>query len=114
MDTASNPAPEELSTVEDGENADTFQKVKSKKTSKRKRDQGEVEMESGDAVAPKRPQFPPISGDRLKVSHNHSVLVKHTNTYVIKTTRYVACWINVKVVKAPRVLVRMRDSQPIN
>lgn len=66
METVSNPASEEISIVENGENTDTFQKVKSKKTSKRKRDQGEAEMESEDAVAPKRPQFPPISGDRLK------------------------------------------------
>ncbi|XP_053476497.1 RNA-binding protein PNO1 [Ictalurus furcatus] len=66
METVSNPASEEISIVENGENTDTFQKVKSKKTSKRKRDQGEAEMKSEDAVAPKRPQFPPISGDRLK------------------------------------------------
>lgn len=77
METVSNPASEEISIVENGENTDTFQKVKSKKTSKRKRDQGEAEMESEDAVAPKRPQFPPISGDRLKVTDNHSVLSKH-------------------------------------
>ncbi|XP_026794877.3 RNA-binding protein PNO1 [Pangasianodon hypophthalmus] len=66
MEPVSNPASEESSTVANGENTDTFQKVKSKKTSKRKRDQGEAEMETEDAVAPKRPQFPPISGDRLK------------------------------------------------
>ncbi|MCI4376735.1 hypothetical protein PGIGA_G00192010 [Pangasianodon gigas] len=66
METVSNPASEDSSTVVNGENTDTFQKVKSKKTSKRKRDQGEAEMETEDAVAPKRPQFPPISGDRLK------------------------------------------------
>ncbi|KAF4090017.1 hypothetical protein AMELA_G00044820 [Ameiurus melas] len=66
METVSNPASEEISIVENGENTDAFQKVKSKKTSKRKRDLGEAEMESEDAVAPKRPQFPPISGDRLK------------------------------------------------
>ncbi|KAG7334363.1 hypothetical protein KOW79_002770 [Hemibagrus wyckioides] len=66
METVSNPASEGISTVDSGDNTDTFQKVKSKKTSKRKRDQGEVEMESEDAVAPKRPQFPPISGDKLK------------------------------------------------
>lgn len=66
METVNNPACEEIITVDHGENTDTFQKVKSKKTSKRKRD--EVEMESEASVAPKRPQFPPISGDRLKVA----------------------------------------------
>lgn len=69
METVSNPASEGISTVSNGENTDTFQKVKSKKASKRKRDPGEVAMESEDAVAPKRPQFPQISGDKLKVRH---------------------------------------------
>ncbi|KAM9476765.1 RNA-binding protein PNO1 [Clarias gariepinus] len=66
-ETVSNAVSEETIAVNNGDSTDTFQKVKSKKTSKRKRDQGgEVQMESEDAVAPKRPQFPPISGDRLK------------------------------------------------
>lgn len=81
METVSNPASEGISPVDNGDNTDTFQKVKSKKTSKRKRDQGEVEMESEDAVAPKRPQFPPISGDKLKVTDHHSVLIKCVNLY---------------------------------
>ncbi|TSN48487.1 RNA-binding protein PNO1 [Bagarius yarrelli] len=66
METVSNTTFETMSSVDNGENTDAFQKVKSKKTTKRKRDQGEVEMESEDTVAPKRPQFPPISGDKLK------------------------------------------------
>ncbi|XP_036429584.1 RNA-binding protein PNO1 [Colossoma macropomum] len=44
---------------------ESFEKVKSKKSQKRKRAAAEAEMESEDAAAPKRPQFPPISGDRL-------------------------------------------------
>lgn len=73
MEADSNPPSGGLSPVDEGLNTDTFQKVKSKKTEKRKRDQGEVEMESEDTVAPKRPQFPPISGDRLKVTISHSL-----------------------------------------
>lgn len=72
-ETVSNAVSEETIAVNNGDSTDTFQKVKSKKTSKRKRDQGgEVQMESEDAVAPKRPQFPPISGDRLKVTNESS------------------------------------------
>lgn len=70
METGSTTASEGVNTVDNGGNTDTFQKVKSKKASKRKRDQGDVAMESEDAVAPKRPQFPPISGDRLKVNES--------------------------------------------
>lgn len=92
METVSNSASEEISTGGNAENTDTFQKVKSKKTSKRKRDQGEVEMESEDAVALKRPQFPPISGDRLKVTDNHSVLLKLIHILILHD---VACWNNV-------------------
>ncbi|KAF7710935.1 RNA-binding protein PNO1 [Silurus meridionalis] len=66
METGSTSTSEEVLIADNGENTDSFKKVKSKKASKRKRDQGEVEMESEDAVAPKRPQFPAISGDKLK------------------------------------------------
>ncbi|KAK2852997.1 hypothetical protein Q7C36_008198 [Tachysurus vachellii] len=66
MESVNNSASEDTSAVDGGGNTDTFQTVKSKKSSKRKLDQGEVQMESEDAVAPKRPQFPPISGDKLK------------------------------------------------
>ncbi|KAI5611586.1 RNA-binding protein PNO1 [Silurus asotus] len=66
METGSTSTSEEVLIADNGENTDSFKKVRSKKASKRKRDQGEVEMESEDAVAPKRPQFPAISGDKLK------------------------------------------------
>lgn len=74
MEADSNPASGGLSAVDEGQNTDNFQKVKSKKTEKRKRDQGEGEMEFEGAVSPKRPQFPPISGDRLKVTSCCSVM----------------------------------------
>jgi len=48
------------------EESESFTKVKSKKTQKRKRGQDGVDMDTADAVASKRPQFPPISGDQLK------------------------------------------------
>ncbi|KAI1894672.1 hypothetical protein AGOR_G00118170 [Albula goreensis] len=41
-----------------------FKQVKSKKNKKRK--MGDAEMDSEDIVARKRPDFPPISGDKLK------------------------------------------------
>ncbi|XP_062852042.1 RNA-binding protein PNO1 [Trichomycterus rosablanca] len=66
METVSNTASDEMTSVNNESNTDTFTAVKSKKSAKRKRDMGEVEMESEDTVAPKRPQFPPISGDKLK------------------------------------------------
>uniref|UniRef100_A0A665TSU6 RNA-binding protein PNO1 n=1 Tax=Echeneis naucrates TaxID=173247 RepID=A0A665TSU6_ECHNA len=59
--TARNP----LASKDDGE---SFTKVKSKKTQKRKRDEDGVNMDT-DADGPaavKRPQFPPISGDKLR------------------------------------------------
>ncbi|XP_023680740.1 RNA-binding protein PNO1 [Paramormyrops kingsleyae] len=42
-----------------------FKKVKSKKNNKRKRRVDDGEMDTEDAVARKRPDFPPISGDKL-------------------------------------------------
>ncbi|KAM9364269.1 RNA-binding protein PNO1 [Pholidichthys leucotaenia] len=47
------------------EDADSFIKVTSKKTQKRKREQDATDMDTGEPVASKRPQFPPISGDKL-------------------------------------------------
>lgn len=46
-----------------------FKKVKSKKNNKRK--QRDADMESEDTVALKRPNFPPISGEKLKVDGYH-------------------------------------------
>uniref|UniRef100_A0AAY4EKN1 RNA-binding protein PNO1 n=1 Tax=Denticeps clupeoides TaxID=299321 RepID=A0AAY4EKN1_9TELE len=52
------------SAIDCEDSGDAFEKVKPKKSQKRKRELGEVEMES-EAAARKRPQFPPISGDKL-------------------------------------------------
>lgn len=68
MDTDNNPTTEVAATTIDSEDTtEAFVKVKSKKTSKRKREMDGVDMEDEDSVACKRPQFPPISGDKLKV-----------------------------------------------
>lgn len=50
------------------DNTDSFTKVKSKKCQKRKREQDGADMDTEEVVVSKRPQFPPISGDKLKVS----------------------------------------------
>lgn len=50
------------------DNTDSFTKVKSKKCQKRKREQNGTDMDTEETVRRKRPQFPPISGDKLKVS----------------------------------------------
>ncbi|KAL2083148.1 hypothetical protein ACEWY4_020921 [Coilia grayii] len=65
MDTETNKATETTSTMDCEKNPDSFEEVKSKKSQKRKRDVGAMEMESEDTIASKRPQFPPISGDKL-------------------------------------------------
>uniref|UniRef100_A0A665TSU4 RNA-binding protein PNO1 n=1 Tax=Echeneis naucrates TaxID=173247 RepID=A0A665TSU4_ECHNA len=57
-----------VSDSEDYNDGESFTKVKSKKTQKRKRDEDGVNMDT-DADGPaavKRPQFPPISGDKLR------------------------------------------------
>ncbi|AWP14521.1 RNA-binding protein PNO1 [Scophthalmus maximus] len=48
------------------DDADSFTKVKSKKTQKRKRGPDGADMDTDGPAATKRPQFPPISGDRLR------------------------------------------------
>ncbi|XP_066534613.1 RNA-binding protein PNO1 [Hoplias malabaricus] len=65
MESADNPGSTVSGSVESESAAGSFEKVKSKKSLKRKRAAAEVEMDCEDPVAPKRPQFPPISGDRL-------------------------------------------------
>lgn len=68
MDTDTNPFPKDSAAVESKVESESFTKVKSKKTHKRKRAQDGVDMDTEEPVAPKRPQFPPISGDKLKVT----------------------------------------------
>lgn len=58
------------------ENTDSFTEVKSKKCEKRKREQDGADMET-ETVVSKRPQFPPISGDKLKVSGEFLIKIKN-------------------------------------
>ncbi|XP_010794055.1 RNA-binding protein PNO1 [Notothenia coriiceps] len=53
--------------MESKEDTEAFTMVKSKKTQKRKREQDGADMDTEAPVASKRPQFPPISSDKLKV-----------------------------------------------
>lgn len=55
-------------TADIAHNTDSFTKVKSKKCQKRKREQDGADMDTQESVVSKRPQFPPISGDKLTVS----------------------------------------------
>lgn len=55
-------------TADIAHNTDSFTKVKSKKCQKRKREQDGADMDTEESVVSKRPQFPPISGDKLTVS----------------------------------------------
>lgn len=66
METDTNIACEKDTVVESNEESESFTKVKSKKTQKRKREQDGADMDTADPVARKRPQFPPISGDQLR------------------------------------------------
>ncbi len=67
MESVSN-TPAEASATIDGD-TDTFEKVKSKRSHKRKRDAAEVHMQAEETVAAKRPQFPALSGDQLTVTY---------------------------------------------
>lgn len=49
------------------DDTDSFTKVTSKKSQKRKRDRDGADMDTEGPVASKRPQFPPISADKLRV-----------------------------------------------
>lgn len=75
MDTDTNPVPKDSAAVESKDDSESFTKVKSKKTQKRKREQDGVGMDTEEPVATKRPQFPPISGDKLKVTTVETVCV---------------------------------------
>ncbi|XP_026211013.1 RNA-binding protein PNO1 [Anabas testudineus] len=68
MDTDTSLAPKDSTALESKGDAESFTKVKSKKTQKRKREQDGADMDTEEPVASKRPQFPPISGDKLKGS----------------------------------------------
>lgn len=67
MDTDTNPVLKTSDSVGSKDDSESFTKVKSKKTQKRKREHDGADMDTEEPVASKRPQFPPISGDKLKV-----------------------------------------------
>ncbi|XP_029031490.1 RNA-binding protein PNO1 [Betta splendens] len=67
MDTDTDPVPTASDSAANKDDSETFTQVKSKKTQKRKREQDGAGMDT-ESVATKRPQFPPISGDKLKGS----------------------------------------------
>ncbi|XP_042358270.1 RNA-binding protein PNO1 [Plectropomus leopardus] len=66
MDTDKNITPESGAATESIDDAESFTKVKSKKSQKRKREQDGADMDTEGPVASKRPQFPPISSDKLR------------------------------------------------
>nr|XP_015800510.2 RNA-binding protein PNO1 [Nothobranchius furzeri] len=66
MDSDKNQTPEVEVGAESKNDSESFTKVKSKKAHKRKREQDGVDMDTEDSVANKRPQFPPISADKLR------------------------------------------------
>ncbi|KAM7385312.1 hypothetical protein PAMP_001400 [Pampus punctatissimus] len=66
MESDTHMAPEACATTERKDDTDSFTKVKSKKTQKRKREHDGADMDTEEPSASKRPQFPPISGDKLK------------------------------------------------
>ncbi len=69
MESVSNTPAEASATIDCDGNTDTFEKVKSKRSHKRKRDAAEVDMQTEETVAAKRPQFPALSGDQLTVTY---------------------------------------------
>ncbi|XP_061600840.1 RNA-binding protein PNO1 [Cololabis saira] len=66
MDADKTVAPEAGEATESNNDTESFVKVKSKRSQKRKREQDGVDMETGEPAAHKRPEFPPISGDKLR------------------------------------------------
>lgn len=66
MDSDKNTSQASATATESTNDADSFIKVKSKKNHKRKREHDAADMDTVEPVAIKRPQFPPISGDKLK------------------------------------------------
>ncbi|XP_012728264.2 RNA-binding protein PNO1 [Fundulus heteroclitus] len=66
MDAEKTPTIDTEASTEGKDGAEAFTKVKSKKSQKRKHEQEAVDMDAEESVAVKRPQFPPISGDKLR------------------------------------------------
>ncbi|KAM9726545.1 RNA-binding protein PNO1 [Menidia menidia] len=66
MDTDNNPTEDTGAAMDSKNDSQSFIKVKSKRSQKRKREKDGVDMDTEGPVAHKRPQFPPISGDKLQ------------------------------------------------
>lgn len=95
-------------TPESKADTETFTKVKCKKTQKRKREQDAGDMDTeGEPVASKRPQFPPISGDKLKVTNVHCALFQR---YPNVTTTTVTSTPLSTLQSSQRVFVRLRGT----
>lgn len=68
METDKGPTPSAGTTTDVTDKTDSFTTVKSKRCQKRKLEQDGVDMDTQASVTTKRPTFPPISGDELKVN----------------------------------------------
>ncbi|XP_075906990.1 RNA-binding protein PNO1 [Nelusetta ayraudi] len=66
MDSEDNKTQVAEAATDSSTDKESFTVVKSKKAHKRKREQDGTGMDTEEPVASKRPQFPPISGDKLK------------------------------------------------
>lgn len=69
MESVTNTTAEATATMDCDGNTDGFEKVKSKRSRKRKRDAADADMQAEGSGAAKRPQFPAISGDLLRVTY---------------------------------------------
>lgn len=67
MDSEDNKTPVSDAAMDSSTDKDSFTVVKSKKAQKRKREQDGAGMDTEESVASKRPQFPPICSDKLRV-----------------------------------------------
>lgn len=67
MDSEDNKTPVAEAATDSSTDKESFTVVKSKKAQKRKREQDGAGMDTEESVASKRPQFPPISSDKLRV-----------------------------------------------
>lgn len=77
MDKTSN-----IQAAEIGDDTDSFTKVKANKCQKRKREP-DAAMDTEATVGRKRPQFPPVSGDKLKVIREFWVKIKKNGSYLL-------------------------------
>lgn len=67
MDSEENKTQSAEAVMDSSTDKDSFTVVKVKKAQKRKREQDGTGMDTEESGSSKRPQFPPISSDKLKV-----------------------------------------------